>query len=381
MGPLAGVRVLEFAGQGPVPFAGMILGDLGATVTRIDRASGVPQQSPTGTYPVLTERSKRSLALDLKHPDGVDIALRLIDDADVLLDPFRPGVMERLGLGPDLCLERNPRLVFGRLTGFGQTGPLSERAGHDINYIATAGALHEIGPADRPPTTPLNLVGDYGGGSMFLITGVLAALVERGTSGRGQVVDAAMVDGAAVMMTAVFQLREMGLWPGRGQHFIAGGAPWYQTYRTLDDAFISLGAIEPQFYAELLQRLELEPDEWPQYETRLWPQQKALLEDLFLQKPRDAWCEIFEGSDACFSPVLTLDEAVAHPHNRHRGSFVVADGVQQAAPAPRLSRTPGEIQGSPCWPGEHSRSVLADAGFADGEIDRLETAGAVRQLP
>lgn len=377
MGPLDGVRAVELAGKGPVPFAGMVLADLGADVIRVDRVSEVPEPTSDGA---LTERGKRSVALDLKRPVGAAVVRALLETADILLDPFRPGVLERLGLGPETCLDVNRRLVYARMTGWGQSGSLSRRAGHDINYIALAGALHDIGPADRPPTPPLNLVGDYGGGAMLLIVGVLAALLERARSGEGQVVDAAMLDGAALMMTTALQLQALGLWRERGEHFLAGAAPWYCTYRTSDGGYVAVGAVEPRFYGALLDGLGLSPEEWPQHEPHRWPRQRERIAALFAARSRDEWCTHFADTDACVTPVLSLREAPEWPHNREREVFAVSDGLAQVAPAPRFGRTPGAIHGAPCRPGQHSRDVLREAGLGDDDIAELEAAGATRQL-
>ena len=378
-GPLAGVRVVEIAGIGPGPFAAMLLSDLGATVIRVDRAGHVP---PAGAnlkpgQDVLT-RGRQSLGVDLKHPDGVETVLRLVETADVLLEGFRPGVAERLGLGPDVCLQRNPRLVYGRMTGWGQEGPWAPRAGHDLNYIALAGALHPIGPADRPPPVPLNFIGDFGGGGMLLAFGIACALVEAATSGQGQVVDAAMVDGAAIQTSMFHGMLAMGMWSAeREANLLDGGAPFYRCYECADGGFISVGALEPQFYAELLARLELDAAEWPQNDRTAWADQSTRLEQIFRGRTRDEWAAIFEGADACVAPVLTLTEAREHPHMAARSTFVKSGDVFQPAPAPRFSRTPGAIAGPPVLAGHHTDEVLAGAGFSDDEIAALREAGAV----
>ena len=378
-GPLRGIRVVEIAGIGPGPFAAMLLSDLGATVIRVDRAGHVP---PAGAnlepgQDVLT-RGRQSIGVDLKHPEGVETALRLVATSDVLVEGFRPGVAERLGLGPDVCLQRNPRLVYGRMTGWGQEGPWSPRAGHDLNYIALAGALHPIGPADRPPPVPLNFIGDFGGGGMLLAFGIACALVERATSGRGQVVDAAMVDGAAIQTSMFHGMLAMGMWTSqRESNLLDGGAPFYRCYECADGGFISVGALEPQFYAELLARLELDPEDWPQNDRAAWDEQAVRLAGIFKQRTRDEWAAVFEGADACVAPVLTLTEARDHPHMAARSTFVDAGEISQPAPAPRFSRTPGVIAGPPVLAGYHTDGVLAEAGFTAAEIAALRDSGAV----
>ena len=380
MGPLRGIRILEFAGIGPGPFAAMMLADMGAEVLRIDRAQSVRAPQPEQPSLDLMARGRKSVAFDLKHPDAVAAVLRLIERADALLEGFRPGVMERLGLGPDVCLERNPRLVYGRMTGWGQEGPLAQAAGHDINYIALAGALDHLGRAGEKPTPALNLVGDFGGGGMLLAFGMACALVERGASGKGQVVDAAMVDGSAVLMTMMHGMRKMGVWnPERGTNLIDTGAHFYDSFETRDGRYVSIGSIEPQFYAELLQKLGLDKESLPrQMERAQWPALKQRLEAIFKTKTRAEWCEIMEGSDVCFAPVLSMDEAPSHPHIAARRTFVEHAGVMQAAPAPRFSRTPGAIAGVPPHPGQHTEPALCDWGFSAEEIRKLREAGAAR---
>ena len=378
-GPLRGVRIVELAGIGPAPFAAMLLGDLGADVVRIDRSVHVPGAGANlrPGQDVLT-RGRRSVGINLKDAAGLGAARRLVDSADVLLEGFRPGVAERLGLGPDECLARNPRLVYGRMTGWGQEGPWASRAGHDIDYIALAGALHPIGPADRPPPVPLNFIGDFGGGGMLLAFGVCAALVERATSGAGQVVDAAMVDGAAIQAAMFHGMLAMGLWTEqRESNLLDGGAPFYRCYACADGEFVAVGALEAQFYAELLARLELDPEQWPQSDQSLWPQQSQQLADIFATRTRDEWAAVFEGSDACVAPVLRLSEAPAHPHMAARGTFVESEGLTQPAPAPRFSRTPGAISAPPVLPGQHTDELLADAGYSPAEITQLRQAGAI----
>ncbi len=377
-GPLTGVKILEIAGIGPGPFAAMMLADMGAEVLRIDRAGSV-RGGGTGIPKDVLNRGRRSLAVDLKQPDGVETVLRLVEGADALLEGFRPGVMERLGLGPDVCLARNPRLVFGRMTGWGQEGPMAHAAGHDINYIALAGALHPIGRQGEAPLAPLNLVGDFGGGGMLLAFGVVCALVERAGSGQGQVVDAAMVDGAAVLMTMMHGMRAMGFWQDeRGTNLLDSGAHFYDCYETADGKHVSIGSIEPQFYAELVKLSGLEGEELPaQMDRTQWPAMKQRVAAIFKQKTRDEWCDIMEGTDVCFAPVLSMGEAPEHPHIKHRGTFVEQAGITQPAPAPRFSRTAPEISRPPSSPGQHTDEALADWGFSSDEIARLRDAKAI----
>lgn len=382
-GPLAGVRVVEIAGIGPGPFAAMMLADLGAEVVRVDRLPRGGVRPADGPSLDLLNRGRRSVAVDLKHPRGVETVLRLVERADALIEGFRPGVMERLGLGPDVCLERNPRLVYGRMTGFGQDGPLAHAAGHDINYIALAGALYSIGRAGEPPVPPLNLVGDFGGGGLMLAFGIVCALVERQSSGRGQVVDAAMVDGAAVLMTIFHGMRMMGFWKEeeRGANLLDTGAPFYEVYETSDGKYVCVGSIEPQFYAELIRRLGLEGEELPRQNDRSqWPAMKERFAKLFRTRTREEWCRLLEGTDVCFAPVLSMSETMHHPHNRARGTFVPVEGVEggfQAAPAPRFSRTPPHLSRPSPHPGQHSAEALSDWGFAAEEIESLRESGAV----
>ena len=378
MGPLAGIRVIEIAGIGPGPFCAMLLADMGADVLRVDRTADSDLGLPRDPRFDLLNRGRRSVALNLKKPEGVAAALRLIGQADALIEGFRPGVMERLGLGPDVCLERNPKLVYGRMTGWGQDGPLADAAGHDINYIALTGALHAIGRAGGPPVPPLNLVGDFGGGALYLAFGIACALAEARQSGRGQVVDAAMTDGAASLMTMFYGFRAQGLWQDvRGANLLDSGAPWYDVYETKDGKYVAIGSIEGRFYAELIQRLGLEGEALPkQYDLKRWPELRARFAARFKEKTRDEWCAAMEGSDVCFAPVLTLEEAPKHPHNAARGTFVEVDGILQPAPAPRFSRTPGAIAGPPPKPGEHTDRGLADWGFTAAEIAALKQAGA-----
>ena len=379
MGPLAGVRILEIAGIGPGPFAAMMLADMGADLLRVDRAERVnpnPGEEPPAD---LLNRGRRSVGLDLKNPDGVAALLKLVEGADALLEGFRPGVMERLGLGPDTCLEHNPRLVYGRMTGWGQTGPLAHAAGHDINYIALAGTLHGIGRAGEKPLPPLNLVGDFGGGGMLLAFGIVSALFERSRSGKGQVVDAAMVDGAAVLMTMMHGFRQIGMWKDeRGTNLLDTGSHFYDTYETADGKYVSIGSIEPQFYQELLRLTGLEGEELPrQMERTAWGPLAERLTEIFKSKTRDEWCEIMEGTDVCFAPVLSMGEAYEHPHNVARGTFVEVAGKLQPGPAPRFSRTPAEISRPPSHAGQHTDQALAEWGFSAEEIARLREKTAV----
>ncbi|MGQ0674742.1 MAG: CaiB/BaiF CoA transferase family protein [Rhodospirillales bacterium] len=380
MGVLNGLRVIEIEAIGPAPFAGMMLADHGAEVLRVDRpaASGLGIAAADATRDPLG-RGKRSVALDLKRAEGVAAVLRLVGRADALIEGFRPGVMERLGLGPDICLARNPRLVYGRMTGYGQSGPLAPRAGHDIDYIALSGALAAIGPADKP-VPPLNLVGDFGGGGMLLAFGVVAALLSAARTGKGQVVDAAMVEGASLLAAFIHGLGAMGLWQeGRDANLLDGGAPFYDSYRTADGKFLAVGAIEPKFYTELIAKLELACETLPdQMDRTRWPELKRRIAAAVAARTRAEWEAIFEGSDACVAPVLSFAEAPMHPHNAARRSFVSAFGVTQPAPAPRFERTPGAVAGPPPAPGRDTRAALKDWGFADSEIDALVESGAAR---
>jgi len=380
MGPLEGVTVLEIAGIGPGPFASMMLADMGATVIRVDRANRVREGNAPSPPIDPISRGRASVAVDLKHPEGIETVLRLVEKADALIEGFRPGVMERLGLGPDVCLARNPSLVFGRMTGWGQDGPMAQAAGHDINYISLAGVLDHIGRAGERPLPPLNLVGDFGGGGMLMAFGVACALVERARSGRGQVVDAAMVDGAAVLMQMMYGMRSMGVWDdARGTNLLDTGAHFYDVYETSDGKHVSIGSIEPQFYAELLEKTGLAEEDLPaQMDKASWPKLHERLTAIFKSRTRDAWCEIMEGSDVCFSPVLSMGEAPQHPHNVHRGTFLERDGRYEAAPAPRFSRTAPEVKGLPPHIGQDTDAVLEGAGFSAEEISKLRESGAVR---
>ena len=341
MGPLTGIKIIEFAGIGPCPMAAMMLAEMGATVLRIDRVADSDLGLPLPTKFETLKRSRHIIRLDLKRPEAVALTLRLIEQSDALIEGFRPKVMERLGLGPDICLARNPRLVFGRVTGWGQEGPLAHAAGHDLNYIALTGALHAIGRAGAPPTPPLNLVGDFGGGALYLVVGVLAAIIEARRSGRGQVVDAAMVDGASSLMTSIYGAMAAGRMDGgRGGNVTDSGAYFYEVYECADGRYVSVAAIEAKFHADLLRLLEIDPATMPpQMDRARWPEAKARLAERFRTRTRDDWCALLEGSDACFAPVLSMEEAPDHPHNRARNVFVEVDGVRQPAPAPRFSRT------------------------------------------
>ena len=381
MGPLTGYRVIEFAGIGPGPMCAMLLSDMGADVLRIDRTSAAGLGISMRTKFDLLNRGRRSVAFDLKKAEAIDAVMRLVEKADALIEGFRPGVMERLGLSPDQCLARNPRLVFGRMTGWGQEGPLAEAAGHDINYIALTGALHSIGRTGDRPLPPLNLVGDFGGGALYLALGVVAALLEAQKSGKGQVVDAAMVDGASSLMTAIYGIKAAGMWTNnRGENLLDTGAHFYEVYETSDGKFVSIGSIEAKFYEELLELSGLKGQELPnQMDRTAWPALKEQLTKIFKSKTRDEWCKIMERSDVCFAPVLSMEEAPKHPHNRHRGTFVEVEGVVQPGPAPRFSRTPGKVQRPPASPGEHSEEALRDWGFSSVELEKLHAQGAIVQ--
>ena len=373
MGPLNGVKIIEVGGIGPGPFCGMMLSDMGAEIVRVERKGGLSLSDPK--YDLLT-RNRKSISINLRTPEGVQTLLRMLEQVDALQEGFRPGVMEKLGLGPDVCLKINPRLVYGRMTGWGQEGPLARAAGHDINYIALSGALHTIGRKDQKPVPPLNLVGDFGGGGMLLAFGMICALYEARNSGRGQVVDAAMTDGSAALMTMIYGLKAAGLWTDKpGTNLLDTGAHFYDTYETADNKFIAIGAIEPQFYELLLKLGEIEdPDFQNQLDFAQWPQLKEKISQVFKTKTREAWCEIMEGSDVCFAPVLSLSEAPEHPHNQQRKTFVENDGVLQPAPAPRFSRTAPEIKSPPPIPGQDTETVLAEFGFTTQEIESLKAS-------
>ena len=378
-GPLSGIKVIEIAGIGPGPFTAMMLADMGAEVIRVDRAGSVGGDPSKPNLEILN-RGRRSIGVDLKSPDGVETVLALVEQADALIEGFRPGVAERLGIGPDVCLARNPKLVYGRMTGWGQDGPYAQAAGHDINYIALGGALAHFGRAGTKPTPPINVVGDFGGGGMLLAFGVACALVEAGRSGEGQVIDAAMVDGSAILMTMMWGFQALGIWGPFGTNVLDTGAPFYDTYETSDAKFISLGSLEPQFYAELLARLGLteEVEAARQMDQSSWPELRDRLTDLFKTKTRDEWCEVLEQTDACFAPVLTMPEAAEHPHMKARNTIVEEYGLPQPAPAPRFSRTPGAIARPPAWPGQHTDEVLAEWGFSEDRIAKLRETGAIK---
>ncbi len=380
MGPLNGIKIIEIAGIGPGPFATMMLADMGAEVLRIDRVQTVRGEDPDLPSLDFLARGRRSVGIDLKHSEGVASVLRLVERADAILEGFRPGVMERLGLGPDVCLELNPGIVYGRMTGWGQEGPLAQAAGHDINYIALAGALEPIGRRGEAPYPPLNLVGDFGGGGMMLAYGVVCALLERTQSGKGQVVDAAMVDGAAALMTFFHSGRQSGWWKDeRGNNLLDTGAHFYDVYETKDGRYVSIGSIESQFYAELLAKTGLAGEELPRQMDRSgWGPTKARLQEIFKSKTRDEWCEIMEGSDVCFAPVLSMAEAPEHPHMKARNTFVEVAGSTQPGPAPRFSRSEAEISGPPPHGGQHTDEALADWGFGGDELAKLREVGAIK---
>jgi len=377
MGPLKGYKIIEIAGIGPGPFACMMLADMGADVIRLERPTGA---KGVDSLPAnVLNRGRPSVGVDLKHPDAVELILGLVERADALIEPFRPGVAERLGFGPDACLARNPRLVYGRMTGWGQEGPLAKAAGHDINYIALTGALHAIGREGQPPVPPLNLVGDFGGGGMLLAFGMVCGLLEAQRSGRGQVVDAAMVDGSALLFGAIFGLHAAGVWKDmRGVNLLDTGAPFYDVYRTSDGKYVAIGSLEPQFYALLLEKAGVAADGLPhQHDRAWWPELRKRLTSAFLTKTRDEWCRIMEGSDVCFAPVLSMVEAPAHPHNQARSTFIEVSGVTQPAPAPRFSRSKATVQRPPAKRGEHTDEALRDWGFAEADLAALRRAGAI----
>lgn len=380
MGPLHGIKIVEFAALGPAPMGAMLLADLGATVLRIERksAAGRPTADLFDPKVDILNRSRQVIALDLKNPAGIDAALQLIAGADALIEGFRPGVMERLGLSPEVCFARNSRLVYGRMTGWGQTGSLSHAAGHDINYLSLSGALHAIGEKDGKPVVPLNLVADCGGGAMFLALGVLAALLEARTSGRGQVVDAAMTDGSATLMTMMYTLKAMGQWTQeRGSNLLDGGAPFYDTYRCRDGKYLAIGSIEPQFYALFLEQAGIaDPEFAAQWDRAHWPALKEKLRAILMEKTRDEWCALLEGTDACVTPVLDMDEAPRHHHNRSRQTFIEVGGVTQPAPAPRFSRSVPDMPTAPTASAAPA-SVLKEWGFDTATIARLEECGAI----
>ena len=372
-GPLSGLKVVEFAGIGPGPFCGMLLSDLGADVVRVDR-KGPGRSSPAD----ITARGRRSVALDLKKPESVEACLKLMENADAIIEGFRPGVMERLGLGPDVALKRNPKLVFGRMTGWGQTGPYAKAAGHDMNYIAITGALHAIGTDDKP-VPPLNLVGDFGGGALYLAFGLLAGVIHARATGEGQVIDCAMSDGAASLMAMFYGFKAAGIWKDeRRSNMLDGGAHFYDTYQCSDGKWISIGSIEPQFYALLLEKTGItDPEFADQMNRDKWPSLRAKLAEVLRTKSQSEWCDIMDATDICFAPVLTLEEAPKHAHNAARETFVTLDGVVQPAPAPRFSATPGKIQGPPPKIGGHNEAALGDWGFSAAEISALKASEAI----
>ena len=391
-GPLSGVKVIEIAGIGPGPFCAMLLADMGADVIRVDRSSAVRDEfvsssgsakpSPVKPSPDLLNRGRRSLGVNLKDPAGVEVVLKLAESSDILLEGFRPGVAERLGIGPEVCLKRNPRLIYGRMTGWGQEGPYAHTAGHDINYIALSGVLSTIGKAGEPPVPPVNYIGDFGGGGLLLAFGLVCALEAARRDGKGQVVDAAMVDGSALIATMIYGMHGLGAWGEHGENLLDGGAYYYGVYECADGEFVSIGSLEPQFYAELLELTGVADDGGPpmplQGDKEAWPATRERLEAVFKQKTRDEWCEVMEGTDVCFAPVLDLDEAPKHPHNIARGTFVEVAGMTQPAPAPRFSRTPGSIRRPPPHPGQHTDEVLGEYGFGAGELEKLRASGAVK---
>lgn len=377
MGPLKGIRVVEIAGLAPGPYCAMMLADMGADVLRIERPGG------TRTHAIprlsLLNRSRRTVVIDLKSPHGVSAVVRLVSKADALIEGFRPGVMERLGLGPDICLKTNPRLIYGRMTGWGQDGPLADAPGHDLNYIALSGALHSIGRKGEPPAIPLNLIGDFAGGGMLLAFGILCALIEAARSGQGQVVDAAMVDGAASLMTYMHGMRAQRTWSDvRGENALDGASPWYQVYETSDGQFVTVANVEKKFHDELLRLTGLDQEDLPQQHDRInWPTLRARFAEVFRSKTRAEWCALLEGSETCFAPVLTIPEALKHPHNRARHAFVEIEGVMQPAPAPRFSRSPPAEPRLPDVPGADAEGILAPWGFTPQEVAQLREQGAL----
>ncbi len=381
-GPLQGLKIIEIAGIGPGPFAAMMLADMGADVLRVDRAAAVRGIATDPGLDIL-QRGRRNIALDLKHPDGVSALLDLVGEADALIEGFRPGVMERLGIGPEVCAERNPRLVFGRMTGWGQDGPYAQAAGHDMLNISLAGSLAHMGRVDTGPVPPRNMVGDFGGGGMLLAFGVVCGILEAARSGTGQVIDAAMVDGSAVLMSMFWAFSAMGVHDpdSRGTNLLDTGAHFYDVYRCADDAYISIGSIEPQFYAELLRLLDLtdDPDFAAQMDRAAWPALKERLGEIFASRTRVEWCELLEHTDVCFAPVLTMAEAAEHPHTQARGTFTEVAGLVQPAPAPRFSRTEPEVASPPAHPGQHTREALLDWGVPAERVESLLESGAARQ--
>ncbi|SFE41845.1 alpha-methylacyl-CoA racemase [Marinobacter sp. DSM 26671] len=369
MGPLHGVRIIELAGIGPGPFCGMVLADLGAEVISVERV-GAQAEKPALDC---SRRGKRSISLNLKSEAGVEALLKLVESADALFEGFRPGVVEKLGIGPEQCLERNPKLIYGRMTGWGQYGPMAQAAGHDINYISLTGALHAIGRRGEKPVPPLNLVGDFGGGGMFLALGIVSGILEARTSGKGQVIDAAMTDGSAVLMSMFNTAYEMGRHSlERGTNRLDGGAHFYDTYETRDGKYISIGSIEPQFYNQLLEVANLPREQFgQQMDQSRWPELKQAIADVFLQKTRDEWCELMEGTDICFAPVLDLKEAQNHPHNLARQTYVDVGGIKQPAPAPRFSRTEPSVRHEARPYGADTDAVLAEVGYSAEQLDEM----------
>ncbi|TSA53533.1 MAG: CoA transferase [Actinobacteria bacterium] len=380
-GPLSGYRIIEIAGIGPGPFAAMMLADMGAEVIRVERTQSVRDQVPSGAHWDVLLRGRRNIAIDLKSPDGIETLLSLVEHADALIEGFRPGVMERLGLSPDICIARNPKIVFGRMTGWGQDGPYASSAGHDINYISLAGALAHFSRAGAAPVPPLNMVGDFGGGGMFLAYGVVCALLEAQKSGKGQVVDAAMIDGSAVLMSMFWAMKNIGMFDENkpGTNLLDTGAHFYDVFECSDGKYVSIGSIEPQFYALLLEKTGLanDPAFLKQMDASQWPTLKTKLAQVMRTKTSVQWCTIMEGTDVCFVPVLTMSEAAQHPHNIARNTFIEVDGVTQPAPAPRFSRTATTLPSAPAHAGQHSRAVLSDWGFDAARIDSLISSGAV----
>jgi alpha-methylacyl-CoA racemase len=379
MGPLQGVTIIEIAGIGPGPFTAMLLADMGADVIRVERPGGSMFTAAHNPRMDFLNRNKRCISVNLKEPDGVDTVLCLLEKADALLEGNRPGVMERLGLGPDVCLARNPALVYGRMTGWGQEGPMAKEAGHDINYIALSGALHGIGRAGEKPAIPLNLVGDFGGGGLMLAYGIVCALLETKNSGKGQVVDAAMIDGAATLMASTFAAHQVGFWSDeRGTNLLDSGSHFYEVYETADSKYISLGSIEPQFYAALLEKLGDDAEHFQnQFDMKNWPVMKDKMTAIIKRKTRDEWDAIFADADVCYAPVLSMSEVRHHPHHQARGTFIDDGEVWQPAPAPRFSRTNGEVRSAAATVGEHTEVVLREFGFSDEQIKARLESGAI----
>ena len=379
MGPLSGKRIVEIAGIGPGPFCAMLLADLGAEVVRVDRASAVPDIMPDSPNLDLLNRGRRSIGVNLKTPEGIETVLKLVQESDALIEGFRPGVAERLGIGPEECLARNPKLIYGRMTGWGQEGTYSSMAGHDINYIALSGVLGMIGREGGKPIPPVNLVGDFGGGGMLLALGICAALVETAKSEKGQIIDAAMTDGSALLSTMMHSFKAMGMWGDRGTNLLDTGAPFYDVFECADGEFISLGSIEPQFYSELLRITEIDQSENPKQMDRAgWAEMKSKIGDAIKGKTRSEWEELMEGTDVCFAPVLSMDEAYEHPHNKQRNTFIEIAGVMQPAPAPRFSRTPASVSSPPPHAGQHTEEVLAGLGLTKDEILMLREQNIIK---